>query len=105
MSRWEIFATEYAASEDSIFEWQNDMDGRHLIDGLLESTSDAKKAKIKKELKAADLKVIDQTFEINECIWGEENEKKYGYFRATNWYYYRMNQGVFDTEEGQFTKR
>lgn len=105
MLLWTNFANEYVETEDSIFEWQNSMDARRIIEDLVDSTSDAKKGKIKKELKAADLKVIDQTFEINECIWGEENEKKNGYFRSTNWYYYRMNQGVFDTEAGQFTKR
>ncbi len=105
MTTWETFANEYIESEDSIFEWQNYMDARRLIEGLLESTSDAKKGKIKKDLKAADLKVLDQTFEINECVWNKETESKEGYNRHHNWYYYRLNQGVFDTEPGQFTKR
>ena len=63
MLLWTNFANEYVESEDSIFEWQNSMDARRIIEDLVDSTSDAKKGKIKKELKAADL----DFFFRNQC--------------------------------------
>jgi hypothetical protein len=44
--------------------------------------------------------VLNQTFEVNECIWGVDQ----GYDRRTHWYYFRLNQRVFEIENS-FTKR
>lgn len=39
-------------------------------------------------------------------VFGGDNiEKKNNYDRYKNWYYYRVNQNIFDSELGQFTKR
>ncbi len=48
---------------------------------------------------------MEKTFEITECIWGDEMEKNKKYVRQKNWYYYRLNQYIFDAGAGQFTKR
>ena len=104
MTIWGNFANEYVETEDNIFEWQNSMDARRIIGEMIDSTSDAKKGKIKKDLKTYDMNVMDNTFEINESVWGEKIASEKGYDPHNDWYYFRMNQGVFDTEEGQFTK-
>jgi hypothetical protein len=103
--RWRHFAEKYADEEDLIYEWLNDLDTRKIIDEILGVLSEKDRTKIELDLKSIDAKVIEKTFEINECAWGELVEKNSNYNRQRNWYYYRMNQKVFESEPGQFTKR
>ena len=102
---WKRFADQYADNEDSIYEWLNDLDTRKIIDEILSTLSDFETTKIEQELKIIDALVIEKTFEINECVWGDLVERDNNFDRKKNWYYYRMNQNVFDSEAGQFTKR
>jgi hypothetical protein len=102
ISKWVGFANRYAEEESSIFEWQNDMDARRLLD---EKLAKNEHHGLVEKLKELDALVIQKTFEVNECIWGKENEKKYAWNREKHWYYYRINQLVFDNETGDFTKK
>lgn len=104
MAKWQRFAHTYAEKESLIYEWQNDLDTRRIIDEMVATLSNAKRNKIEAELKVIDAKVIKKTFEINECVWGSKVERDNQYNRHKNWYYYRMNQKVFDSEAGKFTK-
>jgi hypothetical protein len=103
--KWQQFADIYADKEDVIYEWLNDLDARRIIDEILTALSEKERAQIEEDLRPIDNKVIENTFEINECVWGEEVEVDNNYNRKHNWYYYRMNQKVFDSELGRFTKR
>ena len=100
---WQQFADLYAESEELIYEWLNDLDTRKIIDEILQILPYQERIKIELVLKPIDKKVIDKTFEINECVWGDNVEIQ-KYDKQKNWYYYRMNQKVFDSEAGQFTK-
>ncbi len=102
---WKQFADKFSDTEDLIYEWQNDLDTRKIIDEILDTLSDDEKIKIELDLKPIDKTVIAKTFEINECVWGDKVEKDNNYDRKKQWYYYRMNQNVFDNEIEQFTKR
>ena len=102
---WQKFADNYVDTEDSIFEWHNDLDTRNIIDEILALLPTAEKTKVELDLKVIDAKVIEKTFEINECVWGDQVEHDNKYNRQNNWYYYRMNQSVFNSETGQYTKR
>jgi hypothetical protein len=104
ISNWVGFANKYAREESYIYEWQNDMDARRLIDEKLIKLDENQKVGLLEKLQALDELVIQKTFEVSECIWGEENEKKYGWNREKQWYYYRVNQLVFDNEKGYFTR-
>jgi hypothetical protein len=104
-SKWYTFANKYSIEEELIYEWQNDMDARRLIDQALEKLSLTQKSEIEKILLPLDTKVKENTFEVNECIWGKENEQSLNYNRLANWYYYRVNQLVFDSERDTFTKK
>jgi hypothetical protein len=104
-SKWYAFANKYSIEEELIYEWQNDMDARRLIDQALEKLSLAQKSEIEKLLLPLDTKVKENTFEVNECIWGKENEHIQNYNAITNWYYYRVNQNIFDSERDTFTKK
>ncbi|MDZ7879664.1 MAG: hypothetical protein U5L45_18445 [Saprospiraceae bacterium] len=104
LSHWRRFAEQYADTQPYIYEWQNDMDARRLIDAHLATLPNNQK-ELKRHIQQFDKLVLAKTFEVNECIWGEKVEKENGYNRKTNWYYYRVNQAVFDAEKGVFTKK
>jgi hypothetical protein len=104
-SKWYAFANKYSIEEELIYEWQNDMDARRLIDQALEKLSLSQKSEIEKLLLPLDTKVKENTFEVNECIWGKKNEQRLNYNPKANWYYYRVNQLVFDSERESFTKK
>lgn len=102
---WQRFAEQYADPEELIYEWLNDLDTRKIIDEVLTTLSETERHIIERELKPLDDMVLAKTFEVNECVWGDEAEKEYAYNRQKNWYYYRMNNHVFENEGGRFTKR
>lgn len=104
LSIWERFANIYANSESYIYEWQNYLDARKLIDEMIESMPADEKIMIGRKLEPLDKKVIAETFEISECIWGKKEERKNQYNRIKNWYYYRVNQYVFNSEANIFTR-
>ena len=103
--RWQHFTDQYADTENSICKWLDDLDDRRTIDQILNVLTDGERMAIEPELKKIDRKFMEKTFEITECIWGDEMEKNKKYDRQKNWYYYRLNQYIFDAEAGQFTKR
>jgi hypothetical protein len=103
--RWHLFAEKYADTESSIYEWLNDLDTRNIIDEILSILSDKDKTSIIHDLKEIDDRVIKKTFEVNECVWGDKVEKENGFDRYKNWYFYRINEKVFNNEPAQFTKR
>lgn len=102
---WQRFADQYADTEAMIYEWLNDLDTRKIIDEILTILSEAERNQIEQELKHVDNIVLVKTFEINECVWGAKVEKRNNYNRQKHWYYYRMNDNVFECESGRFTKR
>jgi hypothetical protein len=102
---WQEFADLYAENEELIYEWLNDLDTRKIIDEILQILSYQDRIKIELVLEPIDKKIIDKTFEINECVWGDNVEIQEKYDRQKNWYYYRLNQKVYNSEAGRFTKR
>jgi hypothetical protein len=100
LKTWCNFANKYADTEAYIYEWQNDMDCRRLIDEIITHFPLKIRNKYQKELFEIDKIVIEKTFEVNECIWKNQN-----YNPHKHWYYYRMNQLVFENENGEFTKK
>ncbi|WP_298393179.1 hypothetical protein [Flavobacterium sp.] len=103
--KWKRFTDNYADNEDSIYEWLNEIDARKIIDEILFMLPNTESAKIIEVLKEIDTKFIEKTFEINECVWNDKVEKENKYDRQKNWYYYRVNQNLFENEAGQFTKQ
>jgi hypothetical protein len=99
LSHWRTFAERYASTETYIYEWQNHMDARRLIAEKLSQQPHDQRALLR-HIRHYDKMVLNQTFEVNECIWGADQ----GYDRRTHWYYFRLNQRVFEIENS-FTKR
>jgi hypothetical protein len=104
-TKWYHFAKKYVIEEELIYEWQNDMDARKLLHIAFANLNNAEKTKMESLTMPLDIKIKENTFEVNECIWGSENEKVHKYNRVVNWYYYRVNQKLFDESGEPFTKR
>jgi hypothetical protein len=102
---WRRFAEKYAGTESLIYEWLNDLDIRKIIDEVLDVLPDSDRAIVEADLKPIDTMVIEKTFEVNECVWGEVVERENNFGREKHWYYYRANQNVLESEKGRFTKR
>jgi hypothetical protein len=103
--KWKQFTDNYADNEELIYEWLNEIDARKIIDEILVILSYRERLKIAEVLKTIDTEFIEKTFEINECVWNDIVEKENKYDRQKNWYYYRVNQNLFENEAEQFTKR
>ncbi|MBS1666613.1 MAG: hypothetical protein JST58_04480 [Bacteroidetes bacterium] len=102
---WQKFADQYSDAEESLYEWLDDLDTRKIIDEILQILPYHDRIKIDVVLEPIDKKVIDKTFEINECVWGSNIQIQEKFDRQKNWYYFRLNQKIFDSEPGQFSKR
>jgi hypothetical protein len=104
-SSWYAFANKYVVDEEYIYEWLNDGDARRLLHHAFTKLNHAEKTEMERLVMPLDIKVKENTFEVNECIWGAANEIEHKYNRVVNWYYYRVNQKIFERESGLFTKR
>jgi predicted nucleic acid-binding Zn ribbon protein len=102
VEKWESFARDYVHKEELIYEWQNDMDAKRLLEEALVVVDSTIKKSIFNLLKPLDNFVKENTFEINECIWGVKVEEDNKYNRKKHWYCYRINKFLFD-KEGNFT--
>lgn len=101
---WKRFADQYADTEEDIYEWLNELDTRNIIDEILTILSESERTLIETELKPIDSIVLGKTFEVNECVWGKKAEKDNNYNRRKHWYYFIVNQPIFNNEKGKFTK-
>lgn len=92
------------SDRDLIYDYINDLDGRKIIDEIIEFLSKEEKQIVQEELERIDTKFKKKTFEINECIYSKRIEEKHGYNRKKNWYYYRITESIFNTEQ-KYTKK
>ncbi len=70
-------------------EYLNDMDGRRILHEVLQIATEAQRKQVEARIKAADETYFAHTVAVDVCIWGERNEKKYGYSPQVDWWYYR----------------
>ncbi|WP_088894926.1 hypothetical protein [Leptolyngbya ohadii] len=71
-------------------EYLNDMDTRKIIDEVWSLASDEQIEQYQDRLQAADKVYFDSTVPVEDCIWGSENEIKYGYSKEQHWWYYHV---------------
>jgi hypothetical protein len=84
--------------ETSIYEYLNDMDGRDIINRILEIQSPEERKRIEIELTEMDKLLKSKTIEVKNCIWGEDAEKRNGLSREINWWYYRAPKWLIEEE-------
>ena len=81
-----------------IEEYINYLDGRRIIDEILDLLSENERKKIQNELDEIDDLFRQNTFETNQCILRKEIEQEELINRIDHWYYYRITKLIFDTE-------
>ena len=103
--QWQEFVDNSGDEDSSLSEWLNDLECRKIIDDILQMPPDNEKNQILIEVKHIDKTFIERTFEITDCIWGKEVEEANNFDSIKNWYYYRINRAIYDSEDSYFTKR
>jgi hypothetical protein len=87
---WERGVQEVVEGYDAMdLEFLNDVGGRRIIREVWPLASDAQRRTYQDRLAMADRRFMEATDPVHECLWGVENEAKYGYTREADWYYYR----------------
>jgi hypothetical protein len=107
LAKWKTVVNEYAHNENLMYEWQNDLDVRRLIDDKLHKLDSSSKTYFLRKTGLYQLDKIfkQKTVEVSECIWGQKIETENKYNRKKNWYYYRVNQLVLDSDKKEITKK
>jgi hypothetical protein len=106
--KWKEYCKDYVDGydiDDTIYEFLNDLDTRHLIYKTLKVLDNDERAKIEKELEHYDKLFIEWTVELKTCAWGVNNEKSKGYSREKSWYYYRAPQHLIDLEPDELERK
>lgn len=80
---------EYAWGED---DYLNDVDGRDILAGVL-AAAPLEAEPFMQRIEEADVRFRERTKPTRECIWGPENERRHGWTRERNWWYYRRPPG------------
>jgi hypothetical protein len=101
--RWEKSINTFC-NDDLIYDYINDLTKRRIIDEILNFLPEEEKKRVQKDLEPIDNIFKAKTFEVNECICGKKVEEKRGYNRKKHWYYYRITESIFNTEQ-KFTRK
>ena len=74
---------------DYIYEWLNDMDGRHILHEVLPIASAEQCDLASERTRVADDVFLRETVPAEECLWGWENAEKRGWSPSIHWWYFR----------------
>ena len=74
----------------SFDEYLNNMDGRKILEELIEVANNTLPAEIKEQMWQLDCKIRKSLQRSSVCIWGTKNSLKYGYSSQKHWYYFML---------------
>jgi hypothetical protein len=95
--QWRKFTNSVDENDGStIDEYLNDLDVRKIIDTILPLLSEQERDRIISVIDFDDKQFISKTFEVKDCMWGQENEVIHGFTRQNHFYYYRAPQYIID---------
>ena len=102
---WEGTARELARGQEQQFDsFLNDLDGRDILDGVLEAVPASAQPDHVRRIREADELVRRHTSPAEECLWGKANQARHGWLRTRQWWYWAL-PGSFETgEEGLWPK-
>jgi hypothetical protein len=89
VSGWERLASQVEGGSERWMweEWLNDLDGREIIQDLLDHVPESRKALAAVE--RADERFAASTIPTDECVWGDGTAARHGWTREKNWWYWR----------------
>jgi hypothetical protein len=86
---WERLAVSVAkGQEQEQDDYLNDVDGRHILAAMLPSLDSELHDLAVTQLARIDSIIRPHLVPTSVCIWGSDNEAKYGYDRERHWWYY-----------------
>jgi hypothetical protein len=89
--RWELMTLSVARGETQFRDdYLNDMDGRHVLEEALNVAPVNERSRFADRVRRADDEIRRYLVATDECIWGAENAKIYGYSRERDWWYYHQ---------------
>ncbi len=91
IERWEYAVSKIVESDSQhlIEEYQNELDGRSIIEEVLPLAMQKERQSIHERLNIADSRFRAASVARDECVWGERVAARRGYTPATHWWYYR----------------
>lgn len=94
---WEYTVESVASgAEQCRDDYLNEMDGRRILEEALAIASAEERALWIERARAADEKIWPHLKPSEECLWGDDNARKYGYSRERDWwYYYEPKSGLY----------
>jgi hypothetical protein len=92
LDEWQLVAEDAAelGYPLGLDDYLNDMDGRDLLEGALQSLDRPARAAARARLEAADRLLLGATLPCAECLWGEELAEAHHWEAGTQWWYYRV---------------
>jgi 5-formyltetrahydrofolate cyclo-ligase len=89
VSGWKKLASEVEGDTEEFMweEWMNDLDGREIIQDLLDNVPESRAAT--DDVEQADKRFAAFTIPTDECEWGAVNAADNGWTREKNWWYWR----------------
>ena len=95
LAGWEAVANSVARGEVQYEDdYLNDMDGRRILEDMLDDLSPDQRSMAEKRLASADSLIRPLLIGIDECLWGAENAQKCGYSRDRDWWYFHRPPNV-----------
>lgn len=96
VSSWERLASQVEAGNEQWVweEWVNDLDGREIIQDLLDNVPESQAAL--EAVVLADKRFTASTIRTDECQWGDHNAARHGWTRDKNWWYWRKPRRPFE---------
>lgn len=90
ITKWEEAVEWIAKGWDCIEEYTHDLFAREILDDAMAEYSEPLSTDLLSRIQAADQRLRDVTFEINESVWssGFDVDPK-AYNRVQHWYYFR----------------
>jgi len=71
-------------------DYLNDLDGRQLIEDLVQAVPAEIAAEVAGRIAEADRRFRAQTAPAGRCLWGAGTERSRGWSERRNWWYYRI---------------
>ena len=81
-----------------IYDYLNDLDGRQILDEVLNVADPDQKSRFLKRIEVADQLFLSLAIPTMECIWGSKNAIKHGWTREKHWWYFHRPINVDDDE-------
>mgnify|MGYP000435942032 CR=1 FL=1 len=95
LKKYEVNVRDIALEKCYVLEeYLNDMDGRRILEELIEVAGDRAPCGVQEKMWQLDSKIMPLLQPSYTCIWGTENAFKRSYLPQKHWYYFALPKCV-----------